>query len=308
MTPRRNALNLLAAHTTERDRAELAAQLHAEFNLPPETARRLVVAILSWMRTTSAPVRRFSRDPARLETRLQTIFDQLRAGASVKEIAQTLNLSAPRVSQILKQAALDGHEVPAFKRRRVRLDSVQMADVLDLLRAGYTYAEVQVKLDCTAQDVDRAAKALRDRGEAVPDRHVLAAWRLRLDALSKTFVDAKHEFERCEAVYASLGASQEEIETVKEECRRKTSEAHAALKAVKQDPPLGVISAPSLEHRLEAEKSREKPKVTIKAKPAAPQPAPAPMPANPISKPGTLGALLKQLEAKAAQPTTPTQE
>lgn len=301
-TPRRNALNLLAAHTTERDRTELANRLASEFHIPPAQSRRIVVAVLSWMRTASAPVRRFSRDPAQLEARRDAIIDQLRAGASIKAIAQAMNLSAPRVSQIIKEASQVYPDLPKPKRGRARLDTVQLADALALLQGGHTYAETQAKLVCSAQDLDFAVGALRKRAEAVPDRHELSVWRGRLDRASKTFADAKHRYETCEASYEVYGASQEEIARAKEEYREQTREAYAELRSIKDAPPRGVMSAPSLEHRVAAEKARiaakeaPKPLPKAKAKPATKTPPkPAPEPAKPLAAPDDLKPELQQV-------------
>lgn len=300
--PRRNALNLLAAHTTERDRTELANRLASEFHIPPAQSRRIVVAVLSWMRTASAPVRRFSRDPAQLEARRDAIIDQLRAGASIKAIAQAMNLSAPRVSQIIKEASQVYPDLPKPKRGRARLDTVQLADALALLQGGHTYAETQAKLVCSAQDLDFAVGALRKRAETVPDRHELSVWRGRLDRASKAFAEARHTYETCEASYTVYGASQEEIARAKEEYRKQTADAYAELRSIKDAPPRGVMSTPSLEHRVAAEKARIAAKEAIKPLPKAKatpapktSPKPAPEPAKPLAATDNLKPELQQV-------------
>ncbi len=330
-----NPLRIFAAYLSPAARARLSEDLRTTFELPPERADAILALVLDHfrqLRPTAAP---HSRDPATRQERLERILQLLRAGAPIAEVAHTMGISAPRVSQLIAEARARGVDVPTRARGRPLAQAPRAADLLRLLQQGFHTREITKILHTSAAGIRRLAQTLRTRGESVPDPFEVDAWRMRWDQATFEALAAIRKYNGYAELADMLQIPEAKQATELEELRVDAKAKARHAKALESELPPHVVTVPPEPIREAAQKAlrkesvaptpkappnaRHKPAVPYELRPnllpttttlgerltsaASDDPTiPAPTPAAPVR---SLQDILAALNAKATPSTTP---
>lgn len=264
-----NPLRLFASYLSPTARAHLRESLHRTCDLTPEKADAVLSVVLDHflqLRSSSVP---HTRDPLARQARLNNILQLLKGGATTADIARTMGLSAPRVSQLIADARAQGVDIPARTRGRPVATSQKAAEVLRLLQQGYHSLEIVRMLQISAAALHRLVKVLRSRGESVPDPYEVDAWRTRWDYATYEALTAIHKYNGYDELADMLQVNQAKREVVHAELRADAKAKAKAAKNIEQSLPAHVVTVPP-------EPVREAAQQVLRKEAVAPTPKPTP--------------------------------
>lgn len=314
-------LSLLASFVPPSTKALITEHYRVKYNIEPATAEELLSDTLSFLRATPESRSGRMRTSAGAQARLDRIISLLRGGATIRHAADAMQLSLPRVNQILAEARLNGVDVPKLAKGRPNARPQDVAEALRLLKQGYTSHEVVHTLHTSVTMLHRMVKLLRGRGEQVPDPFKVDAWRLRLDQATYDALTAIRRFNGYDDI-ADMAGTRPEKQVVEREELRLDAKAKAKIaKAIELDLPDHVSTVPPQTVRDAAQKALIKEAVAPTPKPAPnarlrPQAAPS-RPSTPYTPPtaaptqreavpaNSLQSILAALAAKTKPPSSP---
>ena len=286
-------------------RASITEQFRVKYDIPHPLAEDMLETLLSMLRNAPDARGRSVRDAATAHARLERIFNFLRGGATIKQVANIMDMSVPRVSQLLAEARQRGEDVPVLARGRPAGQAKSAAELLQLLRQGHHTREIVKVLGTSLSTIHQLVKLLRSRGESVPNPYEVDAWRLRLDHATHDALEAIRKFNGYDELADMLGVDLAKQEVERAELRADAKAKAKLAKSIEQERPAHVVTVPPEAVRDAAQKE-------LRRQAVAPTPTPVPnarqrppMPSTaPSNRLPTATALADRLGAAAGDDLT----